>query len=427
MNKRILLSLGTLIVTGAVVVGGTGAFFSDTETSTGNVFTAGEVDLKVNHTQQQYNGVDCQTCGVSVYSSTDTQVVGANATAINQGPFPMDAALITNPHQNWLDESTVAPAEWIWVTPIVDPADVNNDAEYTFEDTFFLQGPIALAAFNLSLAADNGYKVVVNGDTIVDKLETERNFNSLNPLTSGQQALFEAALIQNGLNTIEITVRNKAVPGTNQNSNPAGLIYKIDFTNEDCEAGVADFQQKCELWAEKDLETETFFNFSDIKPQDTGSNVISLNVTSNDAFACLNVVNKEDNENLINNPEDNSGDNTPEGEMGSFLTVRGFYSDVNGTQGDELFASTSAKDLGTIVFADSNSSRGPILGNTTEYIKLEWCMGDFNPDGTCDGNVPNINQTQTDSFIADLQFSVIQSRNNANYVCSEAIPQNPVL
>ena len=113
--------------------------------------------------------------------------------------------------------------------------------------------------------------------------------------------------------------------------------------------------------------------------------------------------------------------------MGSFLTVRGFYSDVNGTQGDELFASTSAKDLGTIVFADSNSSRGPILGNTTEYIKLEWCMGDFNPDGTCDGNVPNINQTQTDSFIADLQFSVIQSRNNANYVCSEAIPQNPVL
>ena len=426
MNKRILLSLGTLIVTGAVVVGGTGAFFSDTETSTGNVFTAGEVDLKVNHTQQTYNGVDCQTCGVSVYSSTDTQVVGANSAAVYQGSFPVDAALITNPNRNWLDESTVAPAEWIWVTPVVAAGDTTNNAEYVFADTFSLQGPIAVTDFNLSIASDNGYKLVLNGATIVDVLTVEQTFGAQNPLTTMQKVAFQAALIQNGINTIEITVRNKA-GNTNPNRNPAGLIYKIDFTNEDCEAGVADFQQKCELWAEKDLATETFFNFSDIKPQDTGSNVISLNVTSNDAFACLNVVNKEDNENLINNPEDNSGDNTPEGEMGSFLTVRGFYSDVNGTQGDELFASTSAKDLGTIVFADSNSSRGPILGNTTEYIKLEWCMGDFNPDGTCDGNVPNINRTQTDSFVADLQFSVIQSRNNANYVCSEAIPQNPVL
>jgi hypothetical protein len=33
--------------------------FSDTETSQGNIFTAGAIDLKVDHTKQTYNGQDC--------------------------------------------------------------------------------------------------------------------------------------------------------------------------------------------------------------------------------------------------------------------------------------------------------------------------------------------------------------------------------
>jgi len=56
MNKRILLSLGMIVVTGAVVVGGTGAFFSDTESSTGNVFTAGSVSLKLDSLTHEYYG-----------------------------------------------------------------------------------------------------------------------------------------------------------------------------------------------------------------------------------------------------------------------------------------------------------------------------------------------------------------------------------
>ena len=141
------------------------------------------------------------------------------------------------------------------------------------------------------------------------------------------------------------------------------------------------------------------------------------------------MVNKEDNENTINGPETTSGDTTAAGEMGSFLMVKGSYSNASGADLGVLFTATKAEDLGTIVFADSTTApaRGPIVGNSTEYIKLDWCMGDFNSDGTCDGNVPDINQTQTDSFVADLQFSVIQSRNNTSYVCSEAIPQDLVL
>ena len=46
--KRILLGLVFIAGSGAVIAGGmTGAFFSDTETSTGNIFTAGAIDLLV--------------------------------------------------------------------------------------------------------------------------------------------------------------------------------------------------------------------------------------------------------------------------------------------------------------------------------------------------------------------------------------------
>jgi predicted ribosomally synthesized peptide with SipW-like signal peptide len=47
-----------IVTVGALVWGATGAFFSDTETSTGNTFTAGAIDLKVD-SEQHYNGMVC--------------------------------------------------------------------------------------------------------------------------------------------------------------------------------------------------------------------------------------------------------------------------------------------------------------------------------------------------------------------------------
>lgn len=54
--KKILGSVGVLAVVGALVLGATGAFFSDTETSTGNTFTAGAIDLTVD-SNATYNDV----------------------------------------------------------------------------------------------------------------------------------------------------------------------------------------------------------------------------------------------------------------------------------------------------------------------------------------------------------------------------------
>ena len=47
--KKILISLAVVGAVGAIVAGATGAFFSDTETSTGNTFTAGAIDLTIDN------------------------------------------------------------------------------------------------------------------------------------------------------------------------------------------------------------------------------------------------------------------------------------------------------------------------------------------------------------------------------------------
>ena len=56
MKKILLSSALILFVGGALALGGTGAFFSDTELSSGNTFTAGAIDLKIDN-HSYYNGV----------------------------------------------------------------------------------------------------------------------------------------------------------------------------------------------------------------------------------------------------------------------------------------------------------------------------------------------------------------------------------
>src|SRR4030042_4720107 len=50
MNKKLLRSLSVIGAVAAIAVGGTIAYFSNVETSTGNTFTAGTLDLKLDNT-----------------------------------------------------------------------------------------------------------------------------------------------------------------------------------------------------------------------------------------------------------------------------------------------------------------------------------------------------------------------------------------
>lgn len=56
--KKILFSLTIIAAVAVVVAGVTSAFYGDTETSSGNVFTAGGIDLKID-SEIHYNGMLC--------------------------------------------------------------------------------------------------------------------------------------------------------------------------------------------------------------------------------------------------------------------------------------------------------------------------------------------------------------------------------
>ena len=63
--KKILLSVATIAFAGAAVVGLSGAFYKDVETSTGNTFTAGGLELLVD-SESHYNGMVCTDMGEGV-------------------------------------------------------------------------------------------------------------------------------------------------------------------------------------------------------------------------------------------------------------------------------------------------------------------------------------------------------------------------
>src|SRR3989344_1160058 len=59
INTKLLLSGITILAAAALIIGATFAFFSDTETSTGNTLAAGAIDLKVD-SEAHYAGLVCQ-------------------------------------------------------------------------------------------------------------------------------------------------------------------------------------------------------------------------------------------------------------------------------------------------------------------------------------------------------------------------------
>src|SRR3989338_823727 len=136
--KKILLSAGMIALVGALAVGGTIAFYNDTETSTGNLFVAGAIDLTVDQTLASYNGEECQTCHLEIVSD-DTTVVGDDP-----------AVELTFVHSAWtadLDGEHVAGmpndgandgSKRIWITD--GPTSPTTDQDYPFGRSFEWNG-----------------------------------------------------------------------------------------------------------------------------------------------------------------------------------------------------------------------------------------------------------------------------------------------
>jgi len=177
---------------------------------------------------------------------------------------------------------------------------------------------------------------------------------------------------------------------------------------------------ECGTWKLKNLEptSDKFFDFKDIKPGDEGENTISLHVINNDAWVCGEVSNLADYENDQTEPEalvdDTTGVN--EGELSSTMLWKVWRDDGagNGVAGDNIQNGTEETlaeghpSEGILALYDSTTHTGPLVGDTTAYIGVEWTL----PAGSG-------NETQTDSMTGDISFRVEQSRNNDNFTCAQ--------
>jgi len=410
-----------VVVVGAAVAGGTYAIFNDTETSTGNLFVAGALDLTVDQTLASYNGEECGTCHLEIVSD-DSTYVGINP-----------AVELSFVHSAWtadLDGGHVAGmpndgandgSKWIWITD--GPTLPTLDQDYTFDRSFVWNGTAASAV--LYLATDNLYTSVKLNGNVIGSTADENNFTTA---TEDVFSGLEGYLVQ-GTNTLQVTVRNVGLSGSTATSNPAGLLFKLEIDGT-CNSGYVyqntPNQSTCMLWGETDLDNEYFFNFDDVKPGDWGRNVISLHVEDNDAFACLisDVIEDEDND--VTDPEVAVNDVVnPDGELDDELEF--FLWEDNGDGAyqntEQIIAGpgTNLDQIQTEMVAMSLTGGGP-----TVYLGVAWCAGDQTLSGNnilCDGSTMG-DIAQTDSLLASISAYVEQQRNNPNFSCEDVVLGN---
>jgi len=417
--KKILLSAAVIIPVLALVIGGTIAFYNDTETSTGNIFTAGSIDLKVDQLKQTYNDVDCKTCSVDVVSDISNEVVatvdGSDAGNIPHSAVVVTPTSVTTSGSNW--DANIPGAEWIWATDPVTLPDVQNDVTYTFEKNFEWLGPFTGASVDFAVASDNSYEVWLNGTKIA--FDTSENNHSTADVINVDLTPY----IVQGTNKLQFIVKNWAQPNGTQLSNPAGLKYALHIDGN-CED--AYFQNYCSLWQEKDLTDEKFFRFDDIKPGDFGTNVISLHVYDNDAYACLITSDGINAENGVMESEGN--DSEPDGELQNYIDVFTWADSNKNGEYDQnespLYGPLPLGELGSIASYDDNY----LTATTTEYIGLAWCAGTLEDPVVgepfdCNG-AGMLNDAQSDSFEATLTAYAEQVRNNEGFSCDQVeLPQ----
>ena len=201
-----------------------------------------------------------------------------------------------------------------------------------------------------------------------------------------------------------------------------------------------------------------FFNFHDLKPDDEGEDTISLHVSTNDAYACMDISLTSNDDNSSTEPEllvpdsvENVND-TWDGELAQNIQMFWWADDGDNvyevgepsiSDGVRTLYNLATTAPFSVALADSVTNvwnpltPGPIPGNTTKYLAKAWCFGNLSlnpvPAGqgvnpsvasgvVCDGTVLN-NLTQTDSTTLDVAFRVVQSRNNTTFTCNTTKPR----
>ena len=180
----------------------------------------------------------------------------------------------------------------------------------------------------------------------------------------------------------------------------------------------------CKLWELKDLGNgDIIWNFNDVKPGDSGRDVLSYHVYDNNAWMCT-LLDREDVENVMVEPESPPDVEGPDGELSKYMEVFIWNDDGNGNYetGEAQIVNDTLNNLNGFPIAESPGS--PVIASNTKYLGFAWCFGDLtaNIDNpfTCNGT-GNHNDAQTDILNETVSFYAEQARNNPNFKCSSVV------
>lgn len=430
--NRLFTGIATIALVGAVVAGATAAFYNDTETSTGNVFTAGSIDLKVDHTYAEYNGEVCpDECTIE------------------------PSNLITN---GGFEEPELASGQWYVYTGTQVPGwevvsgagvEIQNNAagapqegEQHVELDSHGSGSQSAIEQVINTVPGEQYRLTFyhsprpnNGPS--DGSDNEIEFSVEVVSASGSLVNQTVGMTYSGSGTDwdvysysfvaldeETTIRFS--DAGSQPDTLGGYIDAVSVYELDCPDVQYPHGGTCTVWEERDIDDEVFWDFTDIKPGDYGTSIISLHVYSNDAYACLFPHSIEDDENTRIDPEIEANDTTDSvGELSGNIEVFVWH-DENANNayesGEEIYvdAGTPFNQVQQTMIAMELSANSP-----ADLIGLAWCAGDqTGPSNatpttalSCDGNGMG-NDVQTDEMIADFVAYAIQQRNNEGFSCA---------
>ncbi len=208
-------------------------------------------------------------------------------------------------------------------------------------------------------------------------------------------------------------------------SGQAGLELKIDS-----EATYNGVKQPGLSWALKNLVpgVDKFFNFGDVKPGDTGENTISIHVSKNPAYVCLDFKNLTDLENGVNEPESLVDTNPLSGEIADGLEFFAWHDDGDNVFeiGEKPLFGTSTQ-TGTAVLASTTyaladaSTNSSYAAGSTHYFGITWCAGNMTVNVgtaqiTCDPLALG-NEAQSDSMSVDVVLRAVQANQQSGYRC----------
>lgn len=445
-----------------VAFASTQAFFSDTETSRGNILKAGAIDLTVD-SEAHYNGMVCVN-----HEWSDCEYVElTNSLIANpsfENPEVTDSAhwqIFTNGTEGlgWTVEWESAQTEFGGRTrPTAGLVEYHEGVmagwnayegdQYAELDTDWfgpsdsLNNEPALVRIYQNIPTELGkeYKLKYAYSPRPDV--TSAADNTLIVRLDGAQVQTQSRG-GNG-STTDWTTHEYLFNGTGSNvkvefaaggtANSLGVFLdsvRVYVMGDSC-TPVAEYSGiPCEgTWDATDLslQSEKFFNLADLKPGDWGENTISLHVESNDAYACMAIYNLHDDEVSYIEPEYNEGGDGVDddnGELSQYLSVVMWHDDGDNTLEANETLITNGVELASDIFDDKEYAVAlhptPIAGGATKYLGLAWCFGTMTIDDStkalsCDGT-GNLNAAQTDSMSADLAFYVEQARHNGSFTC----------